>query len=289
MDWNKLQHTLYDIEPSDPSTDRQKLAGQGDREMPMPSNDLRSLNETADISSDVFLESDHKLLETDDNCLTDLAALAGIELAEAKKRPNHARGSDKMPKAKAGRTKHPLKGKLVGEKDSGMQEGFKDAYKAGKENYNTLGALTKGAKAMGDGNTSKSKARGNASKTTNSSRVKTLDLIKPHATKLDQILGDPRKKQKFELFLDRFVDKHGGQSAQIQKATGNKVRVVIKPYAKELDQILSDPRKKQKFNRLIERFLEKYGEQSSQRRESDESHSAESIKESLYRQLRNRK
>lgn len=58
---------------------------------------------------------------------------------------DYARGSDPMPKAKPGRTKHPLKDKLVGEEGN-----FKAAYQAGKSkaNYNNLGAVIGGAAAM---------------------------------------------------------------------------------------------------------------------------------------------
>ena len=59
--------------------------------------------------------------------LNDLAKLAGIPLKESQKMgpAGQAKGKDTMPKAEPGRTKHPLKDKLVGEAPQGFKAGFK--------------------------------------------------------------------------------------------------------------------------------------------------------------------
>ena len=59
--------------------------------------------------------------------LNDLAKLAGVPLKESQKMgpEGQAKGKDTMPKAEPGRTKHPLKDKLVGEAPQGFAAGFK--------------------------------------------------------------------------------------------------------------------------------------------------------------------
>ena len=59
--------------------------------------------------------------------LNDLAKLAGVPLKESQKMgpAGQAKGKDTMPKAEPGRTKHPLKDKLVGEAPQGFKAGFK--------------------------------------------------------------------------------------------------------------------------------------------------------------------
>lgn len=158
MDWHKLQHTLFALDPTDPSEDLAKLrdAAQASAKMSKPSIDY--LAESVNVpQGSLTMDRDYSV--------ADFAALAGIRLDERQKHGDYTRGSDPMPKAKPGRTKHPLKDKLVGEEE--IEEGPLDtikkgaaavgkaaqagkaAFDAGKANYNTPGAITKGAQAMG--------------------------------------------------------------------------------------------------------------------------------------------
>ena len=122
MDWHKLQQTLYNLDPTDPSEDLAKLrnAAQASAKMSEPRIDY--LAESVDVpQGSLTMDRDYSM--------TDFAALAGIRLDERQKDGDYAKGSDPMPKAKPGRTKHPLKDKLVGE---APLDGFARGYQAGQ-------------------------------------------------------------------------------------------------------------------------------------------------------------
>ena len=111
MDWNKLQHTLFELDPTDPREDLAKLRAQASgasAATAQPTVDY--LKESAEVREGS--------LQMDRNySIDDFAALAGV-VTEGKQRTGSAgqsKGSDPMPKAEPGRTKHPLKDKLVGE------------------------------------------------------------------------------------------------------------------------------------------------------------------------------
>lgn len=112
MDFNALQHKLFQMDPSDPAEDLRKLAAQanggGNMDAPPTTN---YLEESADVSKGS--------MPLDIASISDFAALAGI-VTEGKQKTGsagQAKGKDPMPKAKPGRTEHPLKDKLVGEDD----------------------------------------------------------------------------------------------------------------------------------------------------------------------------
>lgn len=110
MDFHALQHKLFEIEPSNPIEDKQKMiaAAQG------------NLQKNAEPKKDYVQESlevpqGSMPLGIDD--ISDFAKLAGVTINETQKMGSagQAKGKDPMPNAKPGRTKHPLKDKLVGE------------------------------------------------------------------------------------------------------------------------------------------------------------------------------
>jgi|SaaInlV_125m_DNA_1040241.scaffolds.fasta_scaffold17631_3 hypothetical protein len=112
MDFNALQHKLFQMDPSDPAEDLRKLAAQahggGNMDAPPTKN---YLEESADVSKGS--------MPLDIASISDFAALAGV-VTEGKQKTGsagQAKGKDPMPKAKPGRTEHPLKDKLVGEDD----------------------------------------------------------------------------------------------------------------------------------------------------------------------------
>ena len=113
MDWHKLQHTLFEMDPTDPREDLAKLQAQaGGQPQESVKVDRDYVQESVEIPEG-SLEMDR------DYSVADFAALAGVTVTEAQKKGSagQAKGKDPMPKAEPGRTKHPLKDKLVGEDD----------------------------------------------------------------------------------------------------------------------------------------------------------------------------
>lgn len=113
MDWHKLQNTLFEMDPTDPREDfakMQAVAQGAAASAAEPAVDY--LQESAEVREG-SLQMDR------DYSVTDFAALAGV-VTEGKQKigsEGQAKGKDPMPKAEPGRTKHPLKDKLVGEED----------------------------------------------------------------------------------------------------------------------------------------------------------------------------
>lgn len=110
MDFHKLQQQLFEMDPSDPREDLAKLQqvaqGGGNMDAPPTKN---YLEESVDVSEGS--------MPLDIDSISDFAALAGV-VTEGKQKTGsagQAKGKDAMPKAEPGRTKHPLKDKLVGE------------------------------------------------------------------------------------------------------------------------------------------------------------------------------
>jgi hypothetical protein len=116
MDYNALQHKLFAMDPTDPAEDLAKLRGQAGGNAPAPAPQVDYITESASVPEGS--------LQIDKNySVSDFAALAGI-VTEKQKHGDYARGKDPMPKAKPGRTKHPLKDKLVGEATPGEEDKF---------------------------------------------------------------------------------------------------------------------------------------------------------------------
>jgi hypothetical protein len=131
MDWHKLQHKLYEMDPTDPREDFEKLRNSVNSNTKKEEVDL--INESYEVAPNS--------LPLNVTSIEDFAALAGIRLDEKQlKGPaGQARGSDPMPAAIKNRTQHPLKDKLVG-------EDFVDSFKTGFRNYNRLPSLGFGKK-----------------------------------------------------------------------------------------------------------------------------------------------
>ncbi len=119
MDFHKLQQKLFQMDPTDPREDLAKLqqAAQGGSSVSGTVEPTKNyLQETAEVTQGT-LELDK------DYSVSDFAALAGV-VTEGKQKTGsagQAKGKDPMPKAKPGRTKHPLQDKLVGEDNTKMQ------------------------------------------------------------------------------------------------------------------------------------------------------------------------
>lgn len=197
MDWHKLQHTLYNLDPTDPREDLVKLrdAAQASTKISEPSIDY--LAESVNVpQGSLTMDRDYSV--------ADFAALAGVRLDEKQKHGDYARGSDPMPKAKPGRTKHPLKDKLVGEEE--VEEDFKDAFKAGMDNYNTLGAVKGGAGAMsGKPAPAKPVAAKSTQRPAAPTNSKLPAELAPYEAQLATVLKNPRAKVAFERFLNTYA------------------------------------------------------------------------------------
>lgn len=107
MDFHALQRKLFQMDPTDPREDLKKLQAQARAHRDVAPS-VNYLEESAKVNPGSL-----PLPGLD---LNSFARLAGVRLDEKQKTGSagQAKGSDPMPKAKAGRTKHPLKDKLVG-------------------------------------------------------------------------------------------------------------------------------------------------------------------------------
>ena len=200
MDWHKLQQTLFEIDPSDPKEDLRKLkesAGAADTVSPT----VDYVVESASVQEGTMpIEGDYSL--------SDFAALAGVTLTESQKTGSagQLKGKDTIKKNPAGTTKNPTKDKLVG-------EDWKDAWQAGKDNFNNPGLFKAGIDAMDkpskDSNTKDSSVKTKTSKKERPSIGPTdpgawRSFLKKHTVALQQIASDPQKLKRFETWLEKW-------------------------------------------------------------------------------------
>src|SRR6056300_563513 len=129
MDFNALQHKLFALDPSDLAADKQALIAQAQGAV-VDTPKVDYVTESTEVpKGSMPIDLD----------LAGLTALAGVRLDEKQKMGSagQAKVKDPMPKAEPGRTKHPLKDKLVGEAETSTgfePQGFKAAFK----NYNKV-------------------------------------------------------------------------------------------------------------------------------------------------------
>ena len=141
MDFHALQHKLYKMAPSNAAEDLAKLkaaaSGGAVSDIP-PTKDY--VNESIEVpEGSMPLGIDN---------ISDFAKLAGVAVNETQKNGDYARGKDPMPKAEPGRTKHPLKDKLVGEADddaftTAIDQSFGQGSIAKKIGFSPTGELYK--------------------------------------------------------------------------------------------------------------------------------------------------
>ena len=118
MDYHALQRKLFQLEPSDPREDLAKLQSA------LSGGVANNAPATIDYVNE-SVEAPEGSLPIDKNySLNDFAALAGVRLDEKQKHGDYAKGNDPMPVAEPGRTKHPLKDKLVGEANPDEEDKF---------------------------------------------------------------------------------------------------------------------------------------------------------------------
>ena len=268
MDWNKLQHTLFALDPSDPA------------------EDLRKLKESAGATSDVAPTKDYVVESAEvaqgsmpvegNYSIADFAALAGVTLTEAQKKGSagQAKGRDPMPKAEPGRTKHPLRDKLVGEADD-EKSAFRKGMDWGKKNYNSLNALKGGSEdAQGkDSDIDRSKSKpSTAKKTTRATNITSWrGFLQQHTAQLQQIAADPKKKKQFDQFMAKIAE-------SVEEAAKPKPIKARDPSA----QYMNDLRKSGAMGAHKDKKRDaKMGKEKHKGKE----YTTESIKEMLYRKL----
>ena len=209
MDWNKLQHTLFALDPSDPREDLRKLAESAGN-MPQESAQTKEnfVQESVQVQEGTMpVEGDYSL--------SDFAALAGVTLNESQKTGSagQLKGKDPMPKAKA-RGKHPHVDKLVGEADDDLSTFMDPSYtkKKSDEFKKWLGATPGKSKGK-----AVSKKPG-AVKKVAVSRDGWKGFLKQHTAQLQKISADPKKKAQFDQFMlsmDEGVEEGDGRKKGI--------------------------------------------------------------------------
>jgi DNA anti-recombination protein RmuC len=118
MDWNKLQHQLFAMDPVDPREDIARLKAQAQ------GSAGASVNETVDYLQESVAVPEGSLQMDRNYSVDDFAALAGIVNEKKQHNADQVRGSEPMPAAEPGRKKHPYQDRLVGE-DEDTFEGLR--------------------------------------------------------------------------------------------------------------------------------------------------------------------
>ena len=177
MDWHKLQHTLFEMDPTDPREDLAKLqqAAQGGGDLsnvPPTKNYLEESAVVAEGSMPLGIDS-----------IADFAALAGVQLNEG-----------------------PLDAV-----DNFKQSKFGKAWKAGADNYNKMGAPIAVARAASgesppkspDAKTPPGKQKTSGSQSPDEANLSKQysDFLKQHTEKLQKIATDPKARAEFETWM----------------------------------------------------------------------------------------
>lgn len=203
MDWNKLQHTLFALDPTDPAEDLRKLkesAGAANNVAPTKDYVVESV-EVAPGSMPV--EGNYSI--------ADFATLAGITLTESQKTGSagQLKSNDAIKKLPAGTTKNATRDALVGEADDDKMS-WRDNVKRGWDNYNTpaaIGIENPVKKILNPKNKEPSKAPAAKSATAKAPVARAGDwrgFLKQHTAGLQQIAADPVKKKRFDTWMAKW-------------------------------------------------------------------------------------
>ena len=191
MDFNALQHKLFELDPSDPAEDLRKLTESAGAEA------QKNVQPTQDYVQESVEVAEGSLGLDKDYSVADFAALAGVTLTEAQKKGSagQAKGKDPMPKAEPGRTKHPLKDKLVGED-----------FKQGWDNYNTPAAIGITNPLKGLTQPKKSKSDNKAAPIKRPKPDDWKSFLQQHTSSLQKIAADPMKRKQFDNFMNKMAE-----------------------------------------------------------------------------------
>ena len=221
MDYNALQHKLFAMDPTDPKKDLAKLRSQVGSDAPAPAPQVDYIAESASVPEG-SLQMDR------DYSINDFAALAGVVTEKQKMgSAGQAKGKDPMPKAEPGRTKHPLKDKLVGEADddaftTAIDKSFGQGSIAKKIGFSPTGELYKAIyraiKAiMPDASEQEIKKAATAAATSMEESISERELTK----------GEEKKKEKYVKGMkknkDDFQKRYGKDAKSVMYATATKM------------------------------------------------------------------
>ena len=218
MDYNALQHKLFALDPTDPKEDLAKLRAQAGGDAPAPAKTIDYVTESASVPEG-SLQMDRSY------SVNDFAALAGVTLNETQKHGDYARGKDPMPKAEPGRTKHPLKDKLVGEEEdpfvSAIDQSFGQGSIANKIGFSPTGELYKAIyraiKAiMPDASEQEIKKAATAAATSMEESVNERELTKGEEREKERIVKGMKKNK------SDFKDRYGDDAESVMYATATK-------------------------------------------------------------------
>lgn len=224
MDWHKLQHTLFALDPTDPREDLAKLqaAAAGGAADVLPTKDyVNECVEVAPGSMPLGIDS-----------IADFAALAGVRIDEKQKHGDYARGKDPMPKAEPGRTKHPLKDKLVGEDE--FDEARFDKFKQGWQSVKPGGKYGPDALERGiqkaftpSGEEPAERPKRDEPKQSKSDPLRLQPFVKKYQNKLTVISKDPALAKQFDDFMKSIPE----STTEAKKPESPKQRNPVAAYA----------------------------------------------------------
>ena len=274
MDWNKLQHTLFALDPTDPAEDLRKLKESAGA--------LSNVAPTKDYVVESVQVAQGSMPVEGNYSIADFAALAGITLTEAQKTGSagQLKGKDAIKKQPAGTTKNPTRDKLVGE----------DIVEFGDPNYNRSATIDKGIdkiKQLTDPNYNKF---GTAKKTSVGDKLakpgtptqkesnlldpKLTSKLLPYEEQLKAVFNSAKLRVKFEEFLNLYAPQ-AKKTAEAAKPKPIKAR---DPSA----QYMNDLRKSGAMGAHKDKKRDaKMGKEKHKGKE----YTTESIKEMLYRKL----
>lgn len=109
MDFNALQHKLFELDPVDPKEDLARLRAQAQ------ASNVIAETESVDYLNESVSVPEGSLTMDRDYSVNDFAALAGVVVEKRQRHADQVRGAEPMPKAKPGRTDHPYRDRLVGD------------------------------------------------------------------------------------------------------------------------------------------------------------------------------
>ena len=274
MDWNKLQHTLFALDPTDPAEDLRKLKESAGA--------LSNVAPTKDYVVESVQVAQGSMPVEGNYSIADFAALAGITLTEAQKTGSagQLKGKDAIKKQPAGTTKNPTRDKLVGE----------DIVEFGDPNYNRSATIDKGIdkiKQLTDPNYNKF---GTAKKTSVGDKLakpgtptqkesnlldpKLTSKLLPYEEQLKAVFNSAKLRVKFEEFLNLYAP----QAKKTAEAAKPKPIIARDPSA----QYMNDLRKSGAMGAHKDKKRDaKMGKEKHKGKE----YTTESIKEMLYRKL----
>lgn len=217
MDYNALQHKLFAMDPVDPQQELAQLRAQAGGNAPAPAPQVDYIAESAAVP-------EGSLQMDKDYSVSDFAALAGITLNEGQKHGDYARGKDPMPKAEPGRTKHPLKDKLVGEDDAfttAIDKSFGQGSIAKKIGFSPTGELYKAIyraiKAiMPDASEQEINKAATAAATSMEESVNERELSKGEEKEKERLVKGMKKNK------SDFKDRYGDDAEAVMYATATK-------------------------------------------------------------------